>query len=95
MDKNLTIGLGSFSVTLEEMSLMVCWLIRVKGDPVFVTKIKDAHGNILEKNGNPSGKIISEETAFLVTDAMRDVVDHGTGVRAKPIVALGGQNWYH
>ena len=52
---------------------------------VFVTKIEDIHGNILEKNGNSIEKKISEETAFLITDAMRDVVDHGTGVRAKVI----------
>ena len=87
MDKNLTIGLGSFSVTLEEM-VEAYGVLANRGqrvDPVFVTKIEDMHGNILEESGNLIEKIISEETAFLVTDAMRDVVDHGTGVRAKAI----------
>ena len=87
MDKNLTIGLGSFSVTLEEM-VEAYGVLANRGqrvDPVFVTKIEDIHGNILEESGNLIEKIISEETAFLVTDAMRDVVDHGTGVRAKAI----------
>ena len=87
MDKNLTIGLGSFSVTLEEM-VEAYGVLANRGqrvDPVFVIKIEDVHGNILEENGNPTEKIISEETAFLITDAMRDVVDHGTGVRAKAI----------
>ncbi len=53
MDKNLTIGLGSFSVTLEEM-VEAYGVLANQGqrvDPVFVTKIEDAHGNILEENG--------------------------------------------
>ena len=87
MDKNLTIGLGSFSVTLEEM-VQAYGVIANHGrgfEPIFVTRIEDARGEVLEDNTPAIKKIISEETAFLITDAMRDVVDHGTGVRARAI----------
>jgi penicillin-binding protein 1A len=87
MDKNLTIGLGSFSVTLKEMveaySVFANHGQRI--EPVFITKIEDTYGNILEENKNIAKNVISEETAFLITDAMRDVVNRGTGVKAKAI----------
>ena len=51
--------------------------------PVFYTKVVDRDGNVLLDNSNPEGKqVIKETTAFLLTNAMEDVVKKGTGTGA-------------
>ena len=48
--------------------------------PTMFTKIIDHDGNVLIDNSEPeSHKVIKETTAFLLTDAMVDVVTKGTG----------------
>lgn len=48
--------------------------------PTMFTKIIDHDGNVLIDNTNPeSHQVIKETTAFLLTDAMVDVVTKGTG----------------
>jgi penicillin-binding protein 1A len=87
MDRNLTIGLGSFSVTLQEM-LGSYAAFANQGqlvEPIFVTRVEDSKGEILEENRPARRQVIPAETAFLITDTMRDVVDHGTGRRALAI----------
>ena len=49
-------------------------------EPSFYTAVYDHDGNlILDNTSQESHRVISEETAFLLTDAMRDVVTVGSG----------------
>lgn len=64
-------------------------------EPTLYTKVLDHDGNVLIDKTNPdSHKVLSEETAFLLTDAMQDVVEApgGTGGRCKlPNMAVAGK----
>lgn len=49
-------------------------------EPSLYTKITDQDGNVILDNTQPeSHQVLKESTAFLLTDAMVDVVTHGTG----------------
>ncbi len=47
--------------------------------PRFYTKILDSDGNVLIDNTAQTKTVLKETTAFLLTDAMRDVMTEGTG----------------
>ena len=50
--------------------------------PKLYTRVTDADGNVILDNTRPqSHQVLKETTAFLLTDAMRDVVTKGTGAR--------------
>lgn len=52
-------------------------------EPKLYTKVLDRNGNILLDNTEPSShQVIKETTAFLLTDAMVDVVTKGSGASA-------------
>lgn len=58
----------------------------VYNEPTLYTKVLDHEGNvILDKTNTDSHSVLSEVSAFLLTDAMRDVVEHpgGTGGRCR------------
>ena len=53
-------------------------------EPTLYTTVLDKNGNvILDKSSNRSKQIIRDTTAWLLTDAMRDVVNEGTGTTAR------------
>lgn len=53
-------------------------------EPTLYTTVLDRHGNvILDKSENKEQPILRESTAWLLTDAMRDVVNEGTGTAAR------------
>ena len=51
-------------------------------EPIFYTEIYDHDGNLLYENTPSTHVAMKETTAALITDAMVDVVDQGTGTRA-------------
>ncbi len=46
--------------------------------PRFYTKIEDADGNVILRNSRQKHTVITPQTAYLLTDAMEDVVTKGT-----------------
>lgn len=53
-------------------------------EPTLYTKVLDHEGNvIIDKTRPDSHTVLNENTAFLLTDAMTDVVEQGTGTRCK------------
>ncbi len=52
-------------------------------EPILYTKIYDHDGNLLYQNTPKKQQIISKDTAALITDAMIDVIERGTGGRAR------------
>ncbi|MEW6213693.1 MAG: PBP1A family penicillin-binding protein [Nitrospirota bacterium] len=87
MPRNLTIALGSLSIT--PLDLALCYSVfpsngmRVK--PIAIKYITDSKGRVLESNEPEAEEVISPETAFLITSMMEDVVKYGTGWRAKAL----------
>lgn len=51
--------------------------------PMFYTKIVDHDGNVLIENAPQKRQVIKETTAFLLTNAMVDVVTKGTGGKVR------------
>lgn len=63
-------------------------------EPKLYTRVTDADGNVILDNTTPkSRQVLKETTAFLLTDAMTDVVTKGTGVRCNfnPSMAIAGK----
>lgn len=62
--------------------------------PKLYTRVTDADGNVILDNTVPeSRQVLKETTAFLLTDAMTDVVTKGTGARCNfnPSMAIAGK----
>jgi penicillin-binding protein 1A len=96
INRNLSIALGSSVVTLLEMvrAYAVFDNMGYRVEPIFVTKIVDRDGNILEENLTHSEKVIEKNTAYIMTSLLESVVQMGTGRRAKvlnrPVAAKTG-----
>ena len=85
MRENLTIALGSFSATLQEMVNAFAIFANQgnRTEPIYVLEVSDQSGRILESSQTQTTNIISKETAFLISDVLQDVVRRGTGWRAR------------
>jgi penicillin-binding protein 1A len=57
----------------------------VRRAPVYVTHVEDANGQRLYTAPDEWEQVISEETAFLMTDMLSDVVDHGTAWKTRQL----------
>ncbi len=91
LGRNLSLALGSSEVTLLEMT-RAYGVFAAKGlllDSVFITKIVDRDGVVVYDYENEklahAHQVISENSAFIMANLMKGVVEHGTGYRIKPI----------
>ena len=80
-----SIALGSCDISLYEMvgAMSVFANKGVFIEPNFITRIEDKNGNVLQTFNAKSQEAISEETAYLMIQLMKGVVDGGTGVRLR------------
>jgi penicillin-binding protein 1A len=87
LDKDLSLALGSSGLSLLELTR--AYSVFANGgrlvNPVFITKVVDRNGKILEENQPSFSEVISRETAFVMTDLLKAVVDEGTGWRARAL----------
>jgi len=87
LSNDLSIALGSSGVSLLELTKAYSvfanqgYLI----EPVFITKIVDRDGNVLEEMAPERFKVIEKTTAFLMTHMLEGVVKYGTGWRVKAL----------
>ena len=87
LSKDLSIALGSSGVSLLELTKAYS-VFANRGyliEPVFITKIEDRDGNVLEEMAPERIKVIEETTAYLMTNLLEGVVKHGTGWRVKAL----------
>ncbi len=52
----------------------------VYNEPIFYTLVTDQDGNVILENEAETRQVFSESTSYLLTSAMEDVVDRGTGI---------------
>jgi len=91
LGRNLSLSLGSGEVSPLEMT-RAYGVFAARGlmfDSVFVTKITDRFGNVLfdyelEKPLRAK-QAINENSAFVMANMMKGVVDHGTGYKVKEL----------
>ncbi|MCL1864240.1 MAG: PBP1A family penicillin-binding protein, partial [Spirochaetes bacterium] len=80
-----TLSLGTTELTLLEMTKGFAVYANggVSLPVISVTKIEDRYGKILTENKElMPARVISEQTAFIMTSMMRDVIDSGTAAYA-------------
>jgi penicillin-binding protein 1A len=85
LNRDLSIALGSSGVSLLEIvnaySVFANQGYRI--EPVFVTRILDRQGRVLEEAAPEREKVIETTTAYLMNSILRSVVEEGTGQRVK------------
>jgi penicillin-binding protein 1A len=87
LSANLSLALGSSGISL--VALTKAYSVFANGGmlvgPIFITKIIDSDGKILEENHPSSTESISQETAYVMTDLLEAVVKEGTGWRVRAL----------
>ncbi len=85
LDPVPAIVLGSSDISLYEMvgamNTFANKGVHIK--PIFITRIEDKNGNVIENFVPEQNEAMSEETAYLMLELMKGVVDYGTGIRLK------------
>jgi penicillin-binding protein 1A len=80
-----SIALGSADLSLYEM-VGAFNTFASKGifkQPVFITRIEDKNGNVIQSFIPEQHEAMSEETAYLMLELMKGVVETGTGIRLR------------
>ncbi len=87
ISEDLSIALGSSGVSLLELvnAYAVFSNLGYFIEPVFITKIFDRHGNLLETSQLARKKVIDMSTAYIMTHLLESVVTSGTGQRVKAL----------
>lgn len=82
-DNNLAVALGGLVQGVTPLDMAVAYGVLanngIKTDPMAIIKIIDRNGNILEENKPKETQVISEKTAYIITNMLESVVLQGTG----------------
>ncbi len=84
---NLSIGLGTSEVIPEEITSAYAVFANagVWTEPVTITRIEDANGWVMLNKIPRTRKVISPQTAYLMTSMLQGVVERGTGRAVRPL----------
>jgi len=87
MNRDLSIALGSSGISLLELvsTYSVFNNLGYLVEPVFITKILDREGNVIEEGNPVRRKVIEQNTAYIMTSLLEGVVKYGTGRRVKAL----------
>lgn len=90
---NLSIALGTSEVSLLEMveAYGVLANLGIHVEPRFITKITDREGHLVEEVTVKAQRAVDADTAYISMDMMRDVVERGTGRRARLARPVAGK----
>jgi penicillin-binding protein 1A len=85
LSRDLSLALGSSSVTLLELTSAYGVLADegVRVEPMMIRSVTNAQGQLLEFHEPKPQTILSKTTAYLITNLLQDVIQRGTGQRAK------------
>ena len=88
----LALALGASDVTLQEL-LTAYSAFPGQGErvePYIIEKVLDRYGNLIEEHQVKREQVISEKTAYLMTDLLQGVVREGTGQKQKNSIGPQG-----
>ena len=84
---DLSLALGSSGVSLMEITGV--YSVFANGGklvkPVFIRRIVDRNGEIVEENQSRISEVISKETSYVMTDLLKAVIQEGTGWRIRAL----------
>ena len=82
-DANLPMALGGLTHGVTNVELCAAYAAIANNgnyiEPIYYTKILDHNGNVLIEKNSAGRSVVKESTAWLLTSAMEDVVNQGTG----------------
>ncbi|MEZ4754383.1 MAG: PBP1A family penicillin-binding protein [Bdellovibrionota bacterium] len=91
LGRNLSLSLGSSEVTPLEI-VRAYSVFPAKGvlfDSIFITKVTDRNGNVIydfmEERSAKATQVIDENSAFIMANMMKGVVENGTGWKVRAI----------
>ena len=87
LNEDLSLALGSSGLSLLELTRAYC-VFANQGflpKPIFVERVMDRNGEVIEENHPESEQVISRQTAYVMTDLLKAVVNEGTGWRVKAL----------
>jgi penicillin-binding protein 1A len=87
LNRDLSIALGSSGVSLLELvrAYSVFNNLGYLVQPIFITRIVDRNGNVMEEANPVRKKVIESNTAYIMTTLLEGVVKHGTGHRVRAL----------
>lgn len=85
--RNLTLALGSLSTSPLELTTAFAAFANggLRMTPIAIKYVIGTDGSVLENNQPDGVRVMSPQTAFLVTSMLEDVVKRGTGWRARAL----------
>jgi len=87
LSKDLSIALGSSGVSLLEIVNAYSVFANLGNlvEPIFITKIVDRDGIILEESPPKRERVIEKSTAYIMTNLLEGVVKRGTGRKIRAL----------
>ena len=87
LSPNLSLALGSSGLSLMEITTAYSVFnnLGMLVKPIFIDRIEDRNGQIIEENQISSQASISKQTAYVMTDLLKAVIKEGTGWRVKAL----------
>ena len=90
---NLSLALGASELSLLEMTS--AYTVFASGGqyrkPLFIKKIIDRNGKILEENRPQPRQVLKEEVAYQMNYLLKGVIEEGTGQKAKGVPFAAGK----
>ena len=97
LDPVPALALGTSDVTLLDMAAAYSTLANngIRNDPVLITRVRDRYGVLLYESQPAPREALSEDTAPIMIDMLRDVVNqsYGTGHRVRWQYELDGYDF--
>ena len=87
LTRDLSLALGSSGVSLLELTNAYS-VFANQGElisPIFITKVLDRHGSVLEEYRPQRERVLDKDTAYVMTHLLQEVVKYGTGWRARAL----------
>ncbi|MGE5310871.1 MAG: penicillin-binding protein 1A [Nitrospirota bacterium] len=87
LTRDLSLALGSSALSLLELTRAVS-VFPNQGElvqPIFITKVMDRDGRLLEEHKPQREKVMESDTAFVMSHLLEEVVKYGTGWRARAL----------
>lgn len=90
---SMALSLGPCEVRVEEMVSAYSTFVNhgIRTSPIFISKIEDNEGNVLEEFHPRMNEVISAESADKMLMMLRGVIDGGTGGRIRYKFNIGGE----
>ncbi len=87
LNRDLSLALGSSGVSLLEITRAYAVFANqgFKVEPIFITKVTDRNGTVLEENKPRLAQAISPQTSYIMTSLLTSVVEEGTGRKVKAL----------